>query len=163
MDYFNNTPNLRPLHPSRKRVRPGDVFLMSPAEGLFIAGRVIRDDAVVTAFEGCLLVYVFDHRLTSEEAPPAEALTTDHLLVPPFMINRLPWSRGYFWTVRNEPIGPGQEVARHCFRDLMRDRYWDEYSNPVSGPCEHVGVHALASYRTTDDRVCEALGIPLAP
>jgi hypothetical protein len=112
---------------------------------------------------GCYLIYVFDHRLVTEEAPSADRLTTDHLLLPPRFINRLPWSRGYFWTVRNEPFGPGQMLDHHCFMEPNRGTIVDEYENPVHRPCEHMGFAALGSFRTIDDDVCEALGIPLAP
>ena len=54
----------------------------------------------------------------------------------------------------------------HCFvSNVYRDgpRYFDEFRNQLPGPVPPVGVAGLHSYRTIDDEISRALGIPLAP
>ena len=84
------------------------------------------------------------------------------LLVPPLLTNRLPWTKGYFEVIENRPIGALDRLPQHCFADLA-GRCFDERSNPLPGPIEPVGVWGLKSFRTIDDEVSKALGLPLAP
>ena len=43
------------------------------------------------------------------------------------------------------------------------NQYFDEYSNKLAKPSSPIGDWGLDSYRTIDDAISEALGIPLAP
>jgi hypothetical protein len=111
---------------------------------------------------GVNLIYIYDVERQSPDPPPDDSITTEHLLLPPILINRLPWSRGYFETVAHRALNPRQLLPRHCFKD-SNGRYFDEHSNKVDEPTEPVGVWGLGSFRTVDDAVSAALGIPLAP
>ena len=85
----------------------------------------------------------------------------DRLLFAPLVINRLPWSRGYFETIANLPLGEGQVLKQHCFE--ANGRYYDEKDRELPGPTAPCGLRGLESFRTVDDSVSQALGIPLAP
>lgn len=157
-------PNLRVLKPSRSKLRGGDVFVMLPPDGEYLFGRVIfvdipRDRAPMP---GANLIYVYRHRASSKE-PDRAALDPEDLLLPPLFINRLPWSKGYFETVANWPLTPGDLRSQHCFLSAARGRYLDEKGDELPGPIEPVGDWGLHSYRTFDDEVSDALGIPGAP
>ena len=78
------------------------------------------------------------------------------------MTNRLPWTRGYFEHLTHAILTSESLLAKHCFRS-SGNQYFDEYSNKLSKPSSPVGVWGLDSYRTIDDAISEALGIPLAP
>jgi len=54
-------------------------------------------------------------------------------------------------------------VAQHCFLSAGRGRYFDEDFNELPGPVEPCGDWGLHGYRTLDDEVSDALGIPGAP
>ena len=95
--------------------------------------------------------------------PDRAHLSPSALLVPPMMTNRLPWSRGYFQTVAQWPLKPGDTLAQHCFLSPLRGRYFDETYNELPGPVEPVGALVLDSYRTIDDVISEALGVDLVP
>lgn len=75
------------------------------------------------------------------------------------MTNTLPWSRGYFETLENRPLETGEVLREHCFRS-SKGKYYDEHSNELSGPVEPCGDWGLQSYRTIDDEISDALGIP---
>lgn len=157
--------NLQTLRPSRKKVRPGDIFAMLLPDGLYLFGRVIRDDAKWARGEDvnpALLIYVYRFRSQKKDTPPALELKSDRLLISPVMINRLPWSRGYFETIDNLQLGDEDILPVHCFLSA-NGKYYDEYSNLLPGPVEPVGDYGLASYRVVDDEVSDRLGISLAP
>jgi hypothetical protein len=146
-------PNLQVLKPSRRPPRRGDIFALSPRPGTVLFGRVIATDARVGSMKA-ILVYIYDVR-QAEVGPPAEKLV--RLLLPPILVNRLPWSRGYFQTVATAEIPSGELLPVHAFRD-SRGRLFDEHSNPISGTLGPVGQHGLHSFRSLDDAVSDALG-----
>lgn len=85
--------NLQILKPSRKAPKAGDVFVCRPLGRGYFFGRVVRTDAKIRfMLTGNILVYVFS--IESETKTPPERLSAMHLLIPPLMTNRLPWSRG---------------------------------------------------------------------
>jgi hypothetical protein len=75
------------------------------------------------------------------------------------MTNTLPWSKGYFETVAHLPLSAEDVLPRHCFRSSS-GKYFDEICNELpreEQPCGDWGLH---SFRTIDDDVSDALGIP---
>jgi hypothetical protein len=154
--------NLRVLAPSRKAPRPGDLFAMQLPDESFLHGRVISTEAKAgPSMPGAILVYVYDSRSDSCTDPDLSALRPDRLLLGPIMTNRKPWSKGYFQTIANQPLHDDDVLTRNCFVD-SRGRYLDEKGNILPGPVEPVGTYGLHSYRSIDDAVSDALGLPRA-
>src|SRR5215204_4124589 len=158
--------NIRVLTPSRKAPKAGDVFVLQLPDGDYLFGRVISADAVWTRAEDAgraNLIYIYRLRSKSKESvPPRSALKPDNLLISPLLINRLPWSRGYFKTIGNLSLDEAEVLPTHCFRD-SRGLYFDEHGKQMPSPQEPVGDWGLASYRVVDDELSEALGIPRVP
>lgn len=152
--------NLAVLMKSRRPVRAGDIFVMRPPDGQYLYGRVIDTNANPLGVGGATLIYVY--RVRSSVMTPVPELLRGQLLIPPKMTNRLPWSRGYFQHLENRPLSAMDRLSQHCFKDTLGG-YRDQAGNAVPGPVEPVGLFALSSYRTIDDAISEALGIPLAP
>jgi Immunity protein 26 len=156
--------NLQILKPSRKRPNAGDIFVVSPSTRGYFFGRLIATDAQIGPMRNCHLLYLFATESKTKH-PPSRLLIGD-LLMPPLMTNRLPWSRGYFETVSHREFLPGERLPVHCFQELGRktsQRYWNEYNRELAERFEPCGIYALRSYRTIDDAVSQALGIPPIP
>jgi hypothetical protein len=154
------TVNLEVLKKTRRSPEVGDIFVMQPPDGQFLYGRVISKDANPLGVGGGILVYIYRARSRDKLAVP-ELLRTE-LLVPPMITNKLPWAEGYFEHVENRPLAPTDRLPRHSFRDT-RGWFFDEHGNRLPGAIEPVGQWGLQSYRTIDDEISRALGIPLAP
>lgn len=156
----NENLNLEKLTPSRKRLKIGDIFVLKPKTHPYCFGKIICIDAKIGGFENCILIYIYNKFSNNKFNIPE--LNPKDLLIPPCAINRLPWSRGYFETIENRPLTKNDVLPIHCFRDI-RNRYFNEYGIKLKHPVEPIGDYALNSYRTIDDDVSRALGIPLAP
>jgi hypothetical protein len=160
--------NFRVLQPSRKRLAPGDVFAMGLPDDTYLFGRVISTAARWSLAEGSgttNLVYVFSHRSESKATPDRAHLRIDQLFIPPQLINRLGWSRGYFETVGRLELTDDEVLPVHCFKRSFgaSPRWFDEHGNELDEPVPPVGVWGGGNYRTLENEVCRALGIPLAP
>lgn len=152
--------NLQVLRPLRKKPTVGDVFALRPAGRDFYFGRVVMVGTRVVSLPENLLIYLYDaHAAAKDDVPD---LRPDRLLVAPMVTNRLPFSKGYFDVVANRPIGRGDLLPVHCFRSST-GKYFDEQKRPLRRKVEPCGELGLHSFRTIDDAVSEALGIPLAP
>jgi hypothetical protein len=84
-------------------------------------------------------------------------------LVPPILINRVPWSRGYFETIDHRPLEQEDLLQQHCFLSSVRGQYFDEKGHELPGPVEPVGSYGLNSFRTADDEISDALGFERVP
>lgn len=92
------------------------------------------------------------------------ALDVHSLLIPPLFINRLPWSRGYFETIRSCPLGRDAVLPQHHFWSAARQRYVDQTGQPVDFvPPQPVGDWCLHSFRTVDDLISDAVGVARVP
>ena len=158
-----NEVNFERLRPSRKKLAPGDIFAMRPPDGRYLFGRVILADLPRNRapMPRSYLIYVYSVRSDLKGLNP-DQLTVDRLLLPPMFINRLPWSRGYFETVAHRPLKREDLVQQYCFR-RWTGKYVDETGKELSSRLEPCGDWALDSYRTIDDQVSDALGIPRTP
>lgn len=155
----NLTMNLAVLKKSRRKLKAGDIFVMLPLDGLYLYGRVMSTDARAGwSMPGANLIYVYRPR-TRQKLPVPELLR-EHLLVPPMMTNNLPWSKGYFEFIESREIRAKDRLDQHCFKD-SRGRYFDEQCKALAQAVEPIGQWGLHSYRTIDDEVSKALGIPL--
>lgn len=158
--------NIQILKPSRKQVQPGDVFAVGLPDGTYLFGRVVSTNAQWTLAVGAdpaILIYLYRDRSGTKALPDRSAIRPDRLLVSPILTNRLPWSRGYFETLANVPLERDDVLLQHCFLSASRGRYYDDDGNELAGACEPVGDYALHSFRTIDDQISDALGIPKVP
>jgi hypothetical protein len=152
--------NLAVLRRSRSKPEMGDIFVLRPADGQYLFGRVVDTNANPLGTGGANLIYIY--RVRSTVKSPPQPLLRGQLLIPPAMTNRLPWSRGYFERVDHQPMTRLDRLPQHCFVDT-RGWYFDETGVRLPGPVEPVGQWGVHSFRTIDDEVSKALGIPLSP
>lgn len=157
--------NLRLIRPSRARLRPGDVFAAMPGDLGYLFGRVVDTNTRIGGFPGgVILTYMYRPLLPSMDPPHDSVLDPHDLLIPPFGINRLPWSRGYFHVIDHRPLRQEDVLATHVFHDTVHrpSRYVDVHGRVVPKPNHAVAEFALQSYRTIDDIISRIVGLPLA-
>jgi hypothetical protein len=134
---------------------------------MYLFGRVVRSDALWTLRDPeyrdddarANLAYVYDHVSAEPDLPDKAVLSRDSLLVPPFFVDRLWWSRGYFQTITNLPLTDDDVLPQYCFQRPSNKRYYDEYNNELPGPVEPVGSFALPTIGWIDSKISAALGL----
>jgi hypothetical protein len=152
--------NLQVLKKTRRKPEAGDIFAMLPPDaGGYLFGRVIQTNANPLGVGGGILIYVYQPRSQGKETVPV--LFRDQLLIPPMITNRLGWSRGYFEFLEHHDLGRMDRLRQHCFKD-SRGLFFDEQGSRLTTEVPPVGEWGLHSYRTIDDEISSALGIPLS-
>lgn len=152
--------NMKVLTASRKALKPGDIFVFQILPDVYHYGRIVKTDQSIGSMEGNLLVYFY--RTTSsvkEQIPP---LCRNDLLIPPQIINRLGWSRGYFETIAHQELTPDDMFPMHCFWDFAKRQYVDDARCILQERIEPCGDYGLGNHRTVDDEISKELGIPLS-
>ena len=135
----------------------GDIFVLRPAGRDYYFGRVVRVGTKLVALPDNVLIYLYDAHGPAKDAIPE--LRRERLLVAPLVTNRLPFSKGYLEVVGSRPLAPGDVLPVHCFR-ASSGKYYDEHKRPLREKVEPCGELGLHSFRTIDDAVSKALGIP---
>lgn len=150
--------NLEAFDPSSPP-REGDVFAYRLKGHPFMYGRVIRVGIHQESFPA-VLVYIYKTQ-SNDIATPTE-LSKNNLLLPPMLIDPACWAKGYIRTIDNKPITENDKFKQHCFRDVLFDKYVDEYGKEISKRLEPCGIYGVAPYTGFDNKISRALGIPEA-
>lgn len=147
--------------PYRKRLLVGDIFVMQFPDNRYLFGRIMKLDASFGGFKnGCIKTHIYDY-ISNTPIPPVE-LTTKSLLIPPQWINKLGFSRGYLSVVANVPLSNHNFQDTACYNNGV-GKYLTEDGIELNKPTELIGFYGLGNYRTLDDKISEAIGIPLIP
>lgn len=165
--------NMAVLKPSRKKPRPGDLFVVNMRGKRWIAGRVIHLDCRMMSSEVGHEPLLYFYKVPVSNPQSLRPPFKPDLLIAPIITNFLGWKHGYFMTVGNWPFEEGERFARHWFVNSYYPLKWgdpqavycDEYGSDVGQPpAGYMGRGAgLCSYRAIDDHLSEAIGMPLAP
>lgn len=153
--------NMVVLKKSRKKQKSGDVFVLQmKGDDKYYFGRIVSLKAKIGGFDNVILIYIYNAFSKSKDEMPR--MDKDNLLVPPIGTNRLPWTRGYFETIRSAPIEDNDVLDTHCFFDYLTKKYYNDQGKQLPRRIELCGEYGLHSFRTIDDAVSEVLGIPLS-
>jgi hypothetical protein len=154
--------NLEILQRSRRPLKIGDIFVLRPRGRSYYWGRVVSTTAFGPMGAGrTVVIYIYDVQSQSLNLVPD--LPLNRLLLGPICTNRLPWSRGYFQTVTNQPLRPENVLSPNSLHDILKNQIVDEGGRVVHKPCKPIGNFLLESFRTIDEIVSDKLGIPQAP
>lgn len=161
--------NLEYLKKSNKPVEAGEIFVYKMKKQPYGYGRVIRGNvsmgmkALPSAmmWASILMAYIYDAFSEDKEAIPS--LSCNRLLIPPILINRRPWTKGFFETIARPPLQKGDFLPMHCFHSASIGGYVDEDGRRLPRKLQPCGVFAFGNEYTTDVEISLALGIKPAP
>jgi Immunity protein 26 len=97
----------------RQRAKVGDIFRLSPYDGVFLWGRLIKKAKFFGLDTVFNLVYIYD--AIGPDRPSPELLSPHNLIIGPSVVNNLGWARGYWEIVASEPLRPIDMLDRHLF------------------------------------------------
>ena len=113
----------------RKRIIPqkGDVFVVSPREGVYYCGVVVNaGDGISDTYSA--VVFILDKEYESMDIDVAE-LDLENLLFYPQIVDKGYWSRGYFYNIGKQIEIPNE--LDYGFYDVVDEYYVDEYGNRI--------------------------------
>jgi hypothetical protein len=97
----------------RQRAKVGDIFRLSPSDGIFVWGRLIKRTKFFGLNADFNLIYIYD--AISPIRPSSDLLSPHNLMIGPSVVNNLGWARGYWEIVASEPIKPTDLLNQHFF------------------------------------------------
>lgn len=134
--------------PYKKKVQIGDVFGLGFPQAI-IFGQVVAQNVPFAGFDRCQHKVVVFRGLYQRRSEWPLALEQP-LLVPPYYLNNLGFSRGYMPVLGNAPA-PTLQAERYCYRDV-RKGFVDERG----AACEErplIGEYGFGNYLTLMEHV----------
>ncbi|MFF2158118.1 immunity 26/phosphotriesterase HocA family protein [Paenibacillus chitinolyticus] len=137
---------LRVLKRTRKNPQDGDIFVMEPKENLFYFGKVINDsvESKNPFFKGWYLVYLYNTPSDTKEIP--DNLDPNNLLIPPMVINKQGWLKGYFETIGSEIVTDEEKSIDFGFWDMTREKFYSLSGEVLKKKPEIFTGYGLISY-----------------
>lgn len=145
------------MHKSRKYPEEGDIFLVQPLSNVYYYGKVIqthiksRDSCV----KGMNLVFIYDKCSVDQSIP--DDLSHSGFLISPTIINKLPWSRGYFETIGNVPVTELEKNMSYGFWSFLKKMFVDVEGIPLGYKPQYWSDYGLASYAVIGEKIQNAL------
>lgn len=148
---------LIPIGKSRKPPKEGDIFLVQPFPQVYYYGKVIRTHikSADSCVRGMNLIFLYDKRAEDRSVP--DELGDRDFLIPPAIINRLPWSRGYFETVGNAPVTEQERNRSYGFWSFQKKRFVNVWGVPLAYKPQCWSDYGLASYALVGEKIQAAL------
>ena len=138
---------------SKPKIEMGDVFLLSPREGLYFYGRVLKTKIKTinndTFTEGKQTIFIFKHKtktITMDNFAP----DYDNLLIAPSIVDMSYWKKGYFYTIGNIPLTEEEYNLNYGFYKLgipgIRDGWFcTEEGEELENEPKIMGMYGIAT------------------
>lgn len=149
--------DLIPMNKSRKYPKEGDIFVVQPFTNVYYYGKVIqthiksRDSCV----NGMNLVFIYDKCADAQIVP--NDLSDRDFLISPTIINKLPWSRGYFETIGHTPVTEHERNMSYGFWSYQKQIFVDVEGIPLAYKPQYWSDYGLASYAVIGEKIQIAL------
>ena len=108
LDTFRNKDyQLKVIKKTRPNIETGDVFLLSPREGVYFYGKVLKSKIKTinndTFVEGKQTILIFKCKTQTPTMDNFYPYYSD-LLIEPSIVDKSYWTKGYFYTIGNVPL-----------------------------------------------------------
>lgn len=136
---------------TRKKLINGDIFVVKIEEQKFLVGQVVISELKSSSelLHGATVVHIFNKVINNlEEIPHFE---TKDLIIPPQIINKLGWARGYFLTVENRSLN--EELNDDYGFKRFENSYFDAFGKALAKEPKICGTYALGNYLTIEDKI----------
>jgi hypothetical protein len=131
---------------SFKEPQTGDIFVLQPLERVYYYGKVIESkvDSKYLGFKSWYLIFIYN--LKTAETIKDIDLNDIPLLIAPMVVNKRPWTMGYFVTISSSSISKYDIAIDYGFWSESRNKYFDLRGNEMSYKPYYSGVFGLGSY-----------------
>jgi len=146
LDAIDEDPSLEKqmLVIKRKRSYPeiGDIFQVKPTEELTFYGIVVNNHIDNINGDDLLVVMIFNADVDIKNCIQ-RGVRKEDLLIPPEIVGKEYWTRGYFYTV--DKFESTLDVKNYGFYDISDMKFYDEYENDIGEEPELLGVYGVAT------------------
>lgn len=128
----------------RQRIYPeiGDIFKINPINDIYFYGVVLNNHIYNINGDDLLLVLIFKQDIDINKSI-GNGVSEDELLLPPQIVGREYWSRGYFYNVDryDEPLN----IEDYGFYSVGKSKFFDEYGNELLKQPRLLGTFGAAT------------------
>lgn len=128
----------------RKRIYPeiGDIFKINPIGDIYFYGVVLNNHIYNINGDDLLLVLIFKQDFDINKSI-GNGVSEDELLLPPQIVGREYWSRGYFYNIDryDEPLN----IEDYGFYSVGKSKFFDEYGNELLNQPRLLGTFGVAT------------------
>lgn len=146
---------------SRKTPCEGDVFCIQPLKGIFYFGKVIKSNIENPDIHGHTLIFIYD--IYSSDKNTMFNFENKELLIPPIIVNKQPWIKGYFETLYNTSVLEYEKKLDYGFLNVLKNiikeekEYLDINGNIMEHVPQYYDMYALGSYGIVGKNVQKAI------
>ena len=144
---------------SRKYPKEGDIFLVQPLHNVYYYGKVIQTQirSRNSCVNGMNLIFIYDESSDTKDIP--DDLSHCNFLISPVIINKLPWSRGYFETIGNICVTEYERKIPFGFWNFQSKTFVNAEGVPLTYKPKYWSDYGLASYAVVGEKIQDALNI----
>ena len=128
----------------RKRIYPqiGDLFKINPKDDIILYGVVINNHINNINGEDLLLVLIFKLE-ENIKTILHDGVKKEHLLIPPQIVGKEYWTRGYFYNI--DYVDNANNVETYGFYSVGKGKFFDEYGNDLDCEPQLLGTYGVAT------------------
>lgn len=141
---------LKVIKKSNLKPVTGDIFVLSPRDGIYFYGKVMVANIVRkvpdTFVEGKNVVFIFKG-ITQETNIDKYVPNYDDLLIPPAIVSDDYWKKGYFYTIANLPLTEEEKSIDFGFYKIhfKGNFFCKETGEVLSKEPKFLGMHGLTT------------------
>lgn len=127
----------------RKRIYPeiGDLFQINPKGDLFLYGIVINNHIHNMNGDDLILILIFKQGIDIEKCID-EGIKEEHLLLPPEIVGKEYWTRGYFYNYSH--YDQKINIDNYGFYSIGKGKFFNEYGEETDEP-QILGTYGVAT------------------
>ena len=128
----------------RKRIYPqvGDIFEVNPKNDIILHGVVINNHINNINGEDLLLIQIFREKEDIKKII-CNGVKNEHLLIPPQIVGKEYWTRGYFYNV--DYIENINKLDNYGFYIIGEGKFCDEYGYELIYEPQLLGIYGVAT------------------
>ncbi len=128
----------------RKRIYPqiGDLFKINPKDDIILYGVVINNHINNINGEDLLLVLIFKLK-ENIKTILQDGVKKEHLLIPPQIVGKEYWTRGYFYNI--DYVDNVNNMEKYGFYSVGKGKFFDEYGNDLAYEPQLLGTYGVAT------------------
>lgn len=128
----------------RKRVYPqiGDLFKIKPKDDIILYGIVINNHINNINGDDLLLVVIFKPE-ENIRTILQDGVKKEHLLIPPQIVGKEYWTRGYFYNI--DYVDNVNNMETYGFYSVGKGKFFDEYGKDLAYEPQLLGTYGVAT------------------